>query len=64
MPQPTKMSESQAMGTGSYKDTFPTENTFRNDLNLTPPRATHQKASPSDFNPSDVPPPANFRPGG
>lgn len=60
----TKRSESQAMGTGSYQDTFPTENSFRKDMNLEPPRATHARVDAANEDPALIPPEQNFRPGG
>jgi len=53
-------SESQAIGVWSYEGTFPTENTFRDDLGLKPHRAVHVKQVVDD--PSQLPP-QNFRPG-
>jgi uncharacterized Zn-binding protein involved in type VI secretion len=52
--------ESQAIGVWSYEGTFPTENTFRDDLGLKPHRAVHVKQVVDD--PSQLPP-QNFRPG-
>ena len=53
--------ETQAIGRGSHERACPTENSFRSDLGLNPPRAQHTKVEPGTV--PELPPPHNFRPG-
>src|SRR5262245_8214476 len=57
-PDDCTKAESQTIGMRSYPNSFPSENSFRDDLGLKPHRATHKMAIPDD--PSQIPPPENF----
>jgi hypothetical protein len=58
---PNRLDETHAIGTGTFQEAFPTENSFRDDLGLYPPRV---QQDPVDVtNKTQLPLPQNFRPG-